>query len=318
MLEFYAERFVTTCQALIVARMSLIQLAQGKSMVENWNSSAEEPLLPERSSILNRVPGFRSAVEKHEKAQNKFSLMQAELKKGVASGFDAVKEILILSLDSVSKDMKELGLRFSLAEVERVKAKVEERLPTIDELDNIFSRIRDELAENLFLQVSKEHIELYHSAVKLFGQEVANQFPSAAVFEIDEAAKCIALDRPTASVFHLMRVLEIAIGATRKSLGIPDPIKPSERNWGRILKLIKDEIDRRNSAGSTVWGTTTDAEFFADVHVSLDAVKNVWRNATMHVESKYTPEEAERIWGATRGLMIKLASRLDENGQPLA
>jgi hypothetical protein len=173
------------------------------------------------------------------------------------------------------------------------------------------------LGENRFFQIDKKHTKFYEPLDPPFGQTVANKFPSMAVFEIDEAAKCMALDRTTACVFHLMRALEIAIGATRRCLGISDPIKPADRNWAKILKLIKDAIDSRNVAPSA-WTVAHDAEFFAEIHVSLDAVKNVWRNATMHVENKYTEEEAQRIWDATRGLMMKLASRLDENGQPFA
>jgi hypothetical protein len=38
----------------------------------------------------------------------------------------------------------------------------------------------------------------------------------------------------------------------------------------------------------------------------------------MHVENKYTTDEAEHIFGAVRGFMTKLASRCDENGDPKA
>jgi DNA topoisomerase IA len=48
----------------------------------------------------------------------------------------------------------------------------------------------------------------------------------------------------------------------------------------------------------------------------MDAVKDAWRNATMHVENKYTEEEARRIYDAVRGFMMKLASRMDEQGMP--
>jgi hypothetical protein len=50
----------------------------------------------------------------------------------------------------------------------------------------------------------------------------------------------------------------------------------------------------------------------------LDAVKNPWRNATMHVEKKYTPEEALHIHSSVRGFMMRLADRMDENGIPIA
>jgi hypothetical protein len=38
----------------------------------------------------------------------------------------------------------------------------------------------------------------------------------------------------------------------------------------------------------------------------------------MHVENKYTTEEAEHIFGAVKGFTMKLASRCDENGDPKA
>jgi hypothetical protein len=38
----------------------------------------------------------------------------------------------------------------------------------------------------------------------------------------------------------------------------------------------------------------------------------------MHVENKYTNDEAEHIFVAVKGFMMKLASRCDENGDPKA
>jgi hypothetical protein len=38
----------------------------------------------------------------------------------------------------------------------------------------------------------------------------------------------------------------------------------------------------------------------------------------MHPANKYTVEEAEYIYVAVRGFMIKLAARCDENGDPKA
>jgi hypothetical protein len=38
----------------------------------------------------------------------------------------------------------------------------------------------------------------------------------------------------------------------------------------------------------------------------------------MHVEKTYTEEQANHVFAVVRGFMEKVASRLDENGQPLA
>jgi hypothetical protein len=136
------------------------------------------------------------------------------------------------------------------------------------------------------------------------------------VSDIEEGTKCLALNRATAYVFHLMRCMEIALRAVARCLGIPNPTRPAERNWGAIIRELKTAIDARN-AGAT-WTNADDRQFFEDAYVSIDSVRNAWRNATMRVERTYTEEDAEDVWRAVRTLMRKLASRLDENGDPKA
>src|ERR1700730_11200862 len=87
----------------------------------------------------------------------------------------------------------------------------------------------------------------------LFGKDFAKNYISAA-FELDEAAKCLALSRPTASVFHLMRMMEIGVRAVARCLDIPDPTRAADRNWGNILREIKNDLDTHGGAAPTkVW-----------------------------------------------------------------
>ena len=44
----------------------------------------------------------------------------------------------------------------------------------------------------------------------------------------------------------------------------------------------------------------------------LPAVKDAWRNPTMHVRIDYTEEQALDIYGNVRGFMQHLATRLSE------
>ncbi len=109
-----------------------------------------------------------------------------------------------------------------------------------------------------------------------------------------------ALGRSTASVFHLMRCMEIALRSIARCLEIPDPIRPAERNWGAILRELKKAMDERSAGGK--W-TKDDLQFFENAYVSVDAVRNSWRNPTMHVERTYTEEDADvmpRASAATR------------------
>jgi len=230
---------------------------------------------------------------------------------------------------NISKDLEillscagTLNARLTAKSVERLINDLKEPARSICwgdlgyDLATISVRLNDELEARKLLSIEDAKLKYYDPVAPLFGNEFAVKFVDAA-FELDEGAKCFALGRSTACVFHLMRVMEIGIRAISRCLGIPDPTKPAERNWGHILKHIWDDgiVKKWPIAAVRSHG---DGAFFESIHASLDAVKNPWRNATMHVENKYTDDEAEHIFVAVRGFMTKLASRCDENGEPKA
>ncbi|MGA9008747.1 MAG: hypothetical protein WB495_18165, partial [Xanthobacteraceae bacterium] len=180
--------------------------------------------------------------------------------------------------------------------------------------DDITNSLRRELSLISVLIIEQKWQRYFVPDEPLFGADFAAKFKTIGAYELDEAAKCLALGRSTASAFHLMRLLEIGIRAMARCLKIPDPLKPAERNWAIILKHIWDGTEKK-------WPTTAarmagDGALFESLYASLDAVKNPWRNETIHVEKKYTDDEAEHIFVAVKGFMKLLASRMDENGDP--
>jgi hypothetical protein len=170
-------------------------------------------------------------------------------------------------------------------------------------------RLRDELDLTKFLTLDTNKSHFYEQKTPLFGDAVAKLYPTAYP-DIEDAGKCLALGRATACVFHLMRTMEVGIRAVAGALGVPDPTRAAERNWGFILREIKSAIDARKR-----W-RNKEKLFYEEAYASLDAIRNPWRNATMHVEKTYTPEEAENILYAVRFFMTKIASRIDEKGRP--
>lgn len=184
----------------------------------------------------------------------------------------------------------------------------------LNQITNILTQISGCLRKESSLKVAMilpaEKVELFESNEPLFGSNVAVKFPSI-TYEIEEAGKCLALNRYTASVFHCMRAMEKGLDAAFNSLGL---IQGKNPNWGSLLKDIKTEIDRRKSANA--WKSSNDEIFFSEVYVSIDAVRNAWRNATMHIQNKYSEEEATNIFNAAKGFMQKLSSRMDEQGLP--
>jgi hypothetical protein len=185
------------------------------------------------------------------------------------------------------------------------------------EFQEVQHTLKRELSLTTVLVLQAQETAYYEPKKPIFGKNFAEKFRTSGVFELDEAGKCFALGRPTACAFHLMRVMEIGIKALAASLQIPDPAKPAEKNWAVILRHIKqDGLDVRWPKSAD--RMSGDGFLFESLYASLDAVKNPWRNETMHPASKYTDDEARHIFVAVEGFMKKLSSRMDENGLPLA
>jgi hypothetical protein len=217
------------------------------------------------------------------------------------------------SLHTIIEEAKFMGLKMTQIYAERclseidsiaVRGQLQEMSKTLE------GRFNDELESITFFFIPHDKLDYYHNP-NLFGEKVVANFP-AANHEASESGKCFATARYTATVFHLMRVLEVALKAIAKGLAIPDPTKNSERNWGKILKKIKDEIDTKNSKTPPDPAWLNDKDFFEKSYAYLEGARNPWRNATMHVEANYDEQGALDIFNATGALMRHLATKLIE------
>jgi hypothetical protein len=100
-------------------------------------------------------------------------------------------------------------------------------------------RFEDELGNIMFYHVTHK---TYYDVAGIFGNEVYDKFP-AMQEDISEAGKCIAFDRPTAAVFHLMRVMDIGVQSFGTKLGVT---LANEMNWQKILDLVNKGIKSRD------------------------------------------------------------------------
>lgn len=217
--------------------------------------------------------------------------------------------VFIRELRELNDSLKTLGADLTLMQSDRIIEKLSRKDIKIEawnksfileDFNNLNSRLEDELKKTQVFVLEREKHAYYEPKEPLFGQEVHSKFPSA-IYEIDEAAKCYALERSTACVFHLMRLMEIGIKAAALCLGVPDPVKDKDRNWGAILGKIDAAIKAKGPKSN--WAQPSDKAFFEEIYVSLDAVRQAWRNTTMHVETKQTGEEAEHIYRSVRAFM---------------
>lgn len=173
-------------------------------------------------------------------------------------------------------------------------------------------RLRDEVQYTYAFSLTHAEAALWNPSGPLLGPDVAQAFESAA-FDIEEAGRCHALGRSTAAVFHAFRVLEIGIRAVAYCLDVPDLEKPALKNWGKILEgmeaCIKAQWPKETDRDSG------DGELFWDVYTQMTALKTP-RNGTMHPARKYTEQEADRFIRIVGDIMMRLAPRLNERGEP--
>ena len=106
------------------------------------------------------------------------------------------------------------------------------------------------------------------------------------------------LGRYTASVFHLMRAMEIVVS----SLGVKTVIDKNNTDleWGKILSNLKTPIEAMPKG--------KEKDDWSAALTLLVHVKQAWRNPTMHPKKTYTEEHAKEIFFATRSFMISLSA----------
>lgn len=229
-----------------------------------------------------------------------------------------IVEQLLEQVRELEENLRVLGMRMALISSDKLKVEISSERGFIWErvggiCEEVHNRLLDELSLTKVFVLNAMEQDYFEPPEPLFGAEVASKYLTAS-FEIDEAAKCCALGRSTASAFHSIRCLEAGIRAISRCLGIPDPTRGSDRSWFKVLKAIRDEIDRRWPGSSNTM--SGDGRFFEEAHALLSAMQNPYRNSTMHLDQKYTNDEAEHIFLVVKGFMKKLASRCDENGEP--
>lgn len=202
------------------------------------------------------------------------------------------------------RDSEALDLKLSAAHIRRFRNEILRAGVTYSEirasLIEIQRRIWDELESRKLFALSLDDDKYFDGQ---FPQSVIDRFPQIA-FDADEAGKCLALERPTSCVYHLMRVTEYGLHRIGKTLGIKD----ERPNWEPIITKIDSELNKpfkeRQHKGM--------ADFLANVSAHLNAVKVAWRNRVMHVDRKHTQQEAREIYNATCGLMRYIAENLPE------
>lgn len=173
--------------------------------------------------------------------------------------------------------------------------------------DMLCVTVENEVSLRLYFEISPEKAGFYGDNTEPFGAVVAAAFPSI-TFDAGEANRCYALGRNTACVFHLMRVLEIGLGALAKQFNKPY----DHTNWETIINQVEKAIATLDQDPNRPANWKGEREFWSQSASHFRVVKDAWRNYTAHARGKYDEQEALDMLGNVRGFMQKLATRLHE------
>ena len=210
-----------------------------------------------------------------------------------------------MAIEMIRYNCEDIGLTVSVKCVDKV-FDLGERGCTIqqfaDSLNQLSEIIVWEMADKMFMFIPAIRAERYDKE-QAFGDVTATAFPSAS-FDIKEAGNCFASARYTASVFHLMRVLEIGLITFARLF----PSVPTNReNWQQIIEKIESEIRALPQAAVKPPDWKQKQEQYSQTANNFMFFKDAWRNYTAHARGKYTDDEADSIYRNVRSFMQGLA-----------
>ena len=176
------------------------------------------------------------------------------------------------------------------------------------------ANLMTELESTLFLHVGFSEARYYREPRRDW-EEVISRFPDA-VSDIEESGKCYALGRNAASVFHSVQIVEHGLLALGTFMRVADPksgftaVASALENIKRKKYTDLSDFEQKNFA------------FFEQMHGSVHALKDAWRNKVYHAQGKlavmtadFSPAVAIEIYMATRGFMRRLATDLPKKGR---
>jgi hypothetical protein len=145
----------------------------------------------------------------------------------------------------------------------------------------------------------------YDSADPIFGDKVRDAFQSAQ-WDIREFGKCYATGRDTAAVFHLMRVVELALHAFAAFLGVAFQTPVELLNWGPVIDKVNKTIATLGNQPNSL-NRSQELTFYASVGMQFNYIKDAWRNHVAHGRERYDEGQALSIMIHVREFIQGLA-----------
>lgn len=170
---------------------------------------------------------------------------------------------------------------------------------------DVETAIQADLDANMYLLIPEVDRELYWQEEPPFGWTVHGSFPKARR-DIAAAARCLALDEGTASVFHAMRAIEKGLHYMATLLGVEVRGGVENGEWVAIIVEMEKKIAAMKLEPKTSERASRQ-EFYNGLAAHFRYFKDGWRNGVAHPRRHYDRREADIVWHHAKDFMELLA-----------
>jgi len=175
------------------------------------------------------------------------------------------------------------------------------------------SAIAKDMKERLFFYVPETDAVYYQHPFSIF-PKTTKSFPSSKD-DVRDACRCYSLNQGSACVFHCMGVLQSGLYALAIKLEAVPKNKPLQLvDWGKIIKMINDQIDKFGPEPSQPkTQEIADLEtFYSQAALQFKYFKNAWRNQIAHLRESYDQGQASVVFMHVKDFMEHLSGSLAE------
>lgn len=150
--------------------------------------------------------------------------------------------------------------------------------------------------------------EMLYSSPLAGWEAIVEVFPDISD-DLDEMSKCKAFGRHSASVFHVLLIVEHGLIGLGKFLRVTDPKQGWDATCRALAKILADGRKVAPRHIQRNW------DFLELVNKDMQSMKMAWRNKVSHAANKlvvetsdFKPQVAEKIITACHGFMLLLAT----------
>jgi hypothetical protein len=251
---------------------------------------------------LFEMCGVFSIWSRHEKEAN-----------AVAFADETLKKEQIETIGSFYQPLIDIGFAASGATVKRIIGLLEKEDCKWKELKDpakeCVGRLIDEAHGMEFFALKPQESGYFKNPRKGWELNI-ERFPEI-MGDVEEAAKCLALSRYAAAVFHSLQIIEAALIELGTFLKVEDP----RSGWTAVSSAL-NKVIKKNHHERTRF-EKRNFSFLEQVQGTTEGLKNAWRNKISHVHGRliimtadFSPDVAEEILFATRSFVRRLAEGL--------